>query len=558
MPAEKKQLGQILIDAGKIDAVQLEEALEYKRQNGVYLGKALVALELITEEELIEAVSDQLQLPTIDPLTYKIQPEVLRIVKENVAKRLGIIPLFHFDNSLTIACSDPNNVEIIDELSEETVMEINLVLATETSIEQAIDLFYHAERYKEGDSDSKDDSVPSKKVHVVSQEIAQDTEIIEAVNMLIEEAVKNGTSDIHIEPRETDVRMRFRVDGVLQQYYTVPKSSLAPIISRIKILSELDIAESRKPQDGRFRFQLKNGRTIDVRTSTFPTPQGEKIVMRILDQKQSDIPLKKMGFEPDVLKRWDKLIHAPNGLVIVSGPTGSGKTTTLYATLNVINSVEVNIMTIEDPIEYQLDDITQGQVNTKAGVTFASALRAMLRQDPDVIMVGEMRDIETVELAIRAALTGHIVFSTIHTNDAASSYTRILNMGIDAYLISSTVRGIIAQRLIRLLCDRCKVKYEPSDNLKRSLGLGEDFEGTLYKPVGCMHCKNSGYYGRAGVYELLVPNDEISDLVNKHATARDIEKAAIKNGMITLQEAALKYIIRGKTSVEEVMRISLA
>ncbi|NQU67247.1 MAG: type II/IV secretion system protein [Candidatus Marinimicrobia bacterium] len=556
MAIEKKQLGQLLVDIGKIDALQLEEALEYKRKKGVYLGRALVALELITEEELIEAVSEQLQLPTINPLTYKIQNESLRIVKENVAKRLNIIPLFSFDNSITIACSDPNNVEIIDELSEETVMEINLVLATETSIVKSIEMYYNAEKYKEEKTSTKDS--PSKKGQVVSQEITQDTEIIEAVNMLIEEAVKAGTSDIHIEPREHDVRMRFRVDGVLQQYYTVPKSSHAAIISRLKILSDLDIAESRRPQDGRFRFNLKVGRHIDMRTSTFPTPQGEKIVMRILDEKQSNIPLTKMGFDPDILKKWHQVVHSPNGLVIVTGPTGSGKTTTLYATLNAVNSIEENIMTIEDPIEYQLGDITQGQVNTKAGVTFASALRAMLRQDPDKIMVGEMRDSETVELAIRAALTGHIVFSTLHTNDASSSYTRILNMGIDPYLISSTVRGVIAQRLLRLLCDRCKLKFEPSKNLIKSFELGDDFDGVLYKPNGCMHCKSSGYHGRGGVYELLIPTDEISDLVVNRASSRDIEKQAVKEGMITLKDAAKKYVLDGRTSIEEVMRISLA
>ncbi|MFQ6609354.1 MAG: GspE/PulE family protein, partial [Fidelibacterota bacterium] len=511
---------------------------------------------LITEEELVEAVSEQLQLPTINPLTYKIQKEALRIVKENVAKRLNIIPLFHFDNSITIACSDPNNVEIIDELSEETVMEINLVLATESSIEKSIEMYYNAEKYKEERASDKDSS--SKKSQVVSQEITQDTEIIEAVNMLIEESVKAGASDIHIEPREHDVRMRFRVDGVLQQYYTVPKSSHAAIISRLKILSDLDIAESRRPQDGRFRFNLKVGRHIDLRTSTFPTPQGEKIVMRILDEKQSNIPLTKMGFEPDILKAWRKVVHSQNGLVIVTGPTGSGKTTTLYATLNEVNSMDENIMTIEDPIEYQLDNITQGQVNVKAGVTFASALRAMLRQDPDKIMVGEMRDSETVELAIRAALTGHIVFSTLHTNDASSSYTRILNMGIDAYLISSTVRGVIAQRLLRLLCDRCKVKYEPSKNLIKSFDLGDDFNGVLFKANGCMHCKNSGYYGRGGVYELLVPSDEISDMVINRASAREIEKQAVSEGMITLKNAAKKYVLDGRTSIEEVMRISLA
>lgn len=562
MAKDKRQLGQILLEQDKIDAVQLEEALEYKREKGVYLGKALVALELLSEEDLMNAVSDQMQLPTINPSTYRIQSEALRILKEDLAKKFNALPLFQFDNSLTIAVSDPNDIDMIDEIIEATNMiEINLVLATESSIIKCIELYYSADQYalNQMQSSSGDGASGKKtKATVVSQEITEDTEIIEAVDMLIEESVKNGASDIHVEPREKDVRMRFRVDGVLQQYYSVPKSSLPAIVSRIKILSDLDIAESRKPQDGRFRQNLKVGRHIDLRTSTFPTPNGEKIVMRILDGQASNIPLNVMGFEESVLEDWIKLIHAQNGLVLVTGPTGSGKTTSLYASLNMVNSVEVNIMTVEDPIEYQLDGITQGQVNEKAGVTFAAALRSMLRQDPDIILVGEMRDKETTELAVRAALTGHLCFSTLHTNDASSSYTRILNMGLDAYLISSTIRGILAQRLVRVLCDRCKEQYEPPNDLLDSLKVQDDEEGTYFKPVGCMHCKNTGYKGRAGVYELLIPNTEIEDMVVKMAPAHEIEKVAIEQGMITLSEAAKRHVLSGKTSYEEVMRVSLA
>ena len=450
---------------------------------------------------------------------------------------------------------------MIDEIIEATnMMEINLVLATESSIVKCIELYYSADQYamNQIQAGGGDGAGKKSKATVVSQEITEDTEIIEAVDMLIEEAVKNGASDIHVEPREKDVRMRFRVDGVLQQYYSVPKSSLPAIVSRIKILSDLDIAEARKPQDGRFRQNLKVGRHIDLRTSTFPTPNGEKIVMRILDGQASNIPLQVMGFDESVLENWIKLIHAQNGLVLVTGPTGSGKTTSLYASLNMVNSVEVNIMTVEDPIEYPLDGITQGQVNEKAGVTFSAALRSMLRQDPDIILVGEMRDKETTELAVRAALTGHLCFSTLHTNDASSSYTRILNMGLDAYLISSTIRGILAQRLVRVLCDRCKEQYEPTEDLLDSLNIQEDEEGTFFKPIGCTHCKNTGYKGRAGVYELLIPNTEIEDMVIKMAPSHEIERVAVQQGMVTLSEAAKRHVLSGKTSYEEVMRVSLA
>jgi type IV pilus assembly protein PilB len=554
MVQEIKQLGQILIDAGFIDESQLNDALDYKRQHNVYLGKALVALKMISEEDVLEQISQQLQIPSVDPLSYNILPDTLKLVKEETALKLNIIPLFHFDDTLTVACSDQNNVLIIDELSKETVMEINLTLASESTILKAIELNYGAELYQ-----TEEDKVAGKgpKVRVVSKEIAVDIEIIEAVNMMIEAAAKIGSSDVHVDPRENDVRIRFRVDGVLQQYYTVPKSSLAPIISRIKILSGMDIAETRRSQDGRFTHKMES-HVVDVRSASFPTPFGEKMVMRILDASRGRIALDKLGFPDQLFKQWNEVISGAYGLVLVSGPTGSGKSTTLYSTLNVINSVEINILTIEDPIEYQLDNINQSMVNEKAGVTFSSALRSMLRLDPDVIMVGEMRDVETIELAIRAALTGHIVFSTIHTNDASSGYTRILNMGIDSFLLSSTVRAILAQRLVRLLCSKCKEEVAITSDIGKALGIEHTNKKFIYRPVGCLHCKNSGYVGRSGVYELLIPDDEITSLVNQHATSHEIEKAAKAKGMLTLREAAIQYVLDGKTSIDEMLRITLS
>jgi len=560
MVAIRKKLGQLFIEAGKIDNTQLEQALEYKRENNIYFGKALISLKMATEDDVIRMVSAQLRIPWIDPLTYKIHKKTLNLISEESAKRLNVMPLFHLENVLTVACADQNNVHVIDELSEETVMEINVVLATERNIAQALDLHHRVQNPEELKSQQQavisEDKTFAPSSSVVSEEISIETEIIEAVNMLMDSAVKMGASDIHIDPRAKDVRIRFRVDGVMQQYYTIPIKSLPSVVSRLKILSGMDIAETRRHQDGRFRYEADEIK-VDVRVATYPTPLGEKMVMRILDASRGQISLDKLGFESKMRADWDKIVHAPHGLVLVTGPTGSGKSTTLYATLNVINSVEINVLTVEDPIEYQLDDINQSQINEKAGLTFAASLRAMLRLDPDVIMVGEMRDRETIELAIRAALTGHIVFSTLHTNDASSAYTRILNMGVDAFLVSSTVRAVLAQRLIRRLCPECKKAVKPTKAMLDYLKVKDDFKGKFFEPVGCINCRNNGYAGRAGVYELLIPNEEISDMVNRHATSHEIEKAAVKQGMVTLSDSARQYVLDGITSISEMSRLSL-
>ena len=560
MAVDRKELGQLFIEAGRIDSAKLEEALAYKKEHNVYLGKAMVSLKMVTEEEVIKMISEQLRIPWIDPLTYKIKKRTLNLISEESAKRLNVMPLFHFENVLTVACADQNDVHVVDELSEETVMEINIVLATERNIEQALELHHRAQSYEELETQQQaavaKEKIDSPSSSVVSTEISDDTEIVEAVDMLMNSSIKMGASDVHIDPREKDVRIRFRVDGVMQQYYTIPIKSLPSVISRLKILSGMDIAETRRHQDGRFRYEADDT-IVDVRCATYPTPQGEKIVMRILDASRGQIALDKLGFNDKMTAQWDKIIHAPHGLVLVTGPTGSGKSTTLYATLNVVNSVEINVLTVEDPIEYQLDNINQSQINEKAGVTFSASLRAMLRLDPDIIMVGEMRDRETIELAIRAALTGHLVFSTLHTNDASSAYTRILNMGVDAFLVSSTVRAVLAQRLIRRLCPQCKKAIKPTKAMLKYLNIKDDFKGELFEPVGCFACRNNGYAGRAGVYELLIPNEEIFDLVNKHATSHEIEKVAIREGMVTLNESARQYVLDGITSIDEMSRTSL-
>ncbi len=551
MAGEKKQLGQLLLESGLINEIQLNEALTYQREHGLVLGRAVVSMGLVAESDLLKVLGDHLGLASLDISKYSIQDEALMVVKEDFARKYSIIPLFLIENTLTIATADPLNIEVIDELSRTSGLEIMLVLSSELEIERSIDLYYRSTTSLAQTQAAGDD------VRIVSREIQQDVEIVQVVDMLLFEAVNMGASDIHIEPRKHDARIRYRVDGVLQQYYSIPHDSVSPMISRIKILADMDIAESRRPQDGRFHFAQKNVK-VDLRCSTFPTPNGEKVVMRILDEAKGKIDLYKLGFEAPILKQWRKTITTANGILLVTGPTGSGKTTTLYATLNTLNSVAVNIMTIEDPIEYSLENINQSQVNVKAGLSFTTALRTMMRQDPDIILVGEMRDVETIELAIRAALTGHLVFSTLHTNDASSTFTRLLDMGIDPYLVSSTVRAILAQRLIRLLCPRCKTRVEPGEDLKRVLKIDEWPDYTsIHDPVGCIHCRNSGYVGRTGVFELLIPNQEIRDLVIKGVSSDEIEATAVKNGMYSLNQAAKEYVLRGETSPEEILRVTL-
>ena len=551
MAAEKKQLGQLLIESGLISEAQLNEALAYGREHSQVLGKSVVSMGLVAERDLLKVLGDHLMLPSLDITKYNIQDEALMVVSEDFAREHSVIPLFLIENTLTLATADPLNIDVIDQLTRDTGMEIMLVLSIEMDIERSIDLYYRSTTSLAQSQEAGDD------VRVVSREIHEDAEIIQVVDMLLFEAVNMGASDIHIEPRKNDARIRYRVDGVLQQYYSIPYDSVSPMISRIKILADMDIAENRRPQDGRFHFEQKNV-SVDLRCSTFPTPNGEKVVMRILDEAKGKIDLHKLGFEGEILKNWRETIKTSNGILLVTGPTGSGKTTTLYATLNTLNSVAVNIMTVEDPIEYSLENINQSQVNNKAGLTFTSALRTMMRQDPDVILVGEMRDVETIELAIRAALTGHLVFSTLHTNDASSTFSRLMDMGVDSYLVSSTVRAILAQRLLRLLCPRCKKLVDKTDDLKKIIKVDEWPDYTsLHEPVGCIHCRNSGYVGRTGVFELLIPNQEIKELIIKGASAGEIEAAAVANGMYSLTMAAKEYVLRGQTSIDEIMRVTL-
>tara|TARA_Y100000590_G_scaffold367066_2_gene426837 strand:+ start:506 stop:2137 length:1632 start_codon:yes stop_codon:yes gene_type:complete len=540
-----RSLGQILISENMLSPQQVDEVVDYKTTHRCHFGDACIQLGFLNEEEVLTALGIQLYIPMVDLNHLNVSDEALEMIKKDQAKEMKIMPLFIIGDTFTVATSDPMDIGLIDRLKKMSRKEIQTVLASERMIQEA-----HENNFSTGSAFMGGLSEKT----IAGEEEDSEENIKIAENIMIE-AVNSGSSDIHIEPGEEKLRVRFRKDGILDEVLSLPPNKAAGLVSRFKIQAGIDIAESRKPQDGRFQQEVMTGKPVDVRVSTYPTPFGEKVVMRVLDQSKGITNLNKLGFRRDTLKTWEEVYHSGNGIVLVTGPTGSGKSTTLYATLSKVNSISENIMTIEDPIEYQLEGIVQGQVNEKAGMTFSAALRSMLRQDPDIIMVGEMRDNETIELAVRAALTGHLVFSTLHTNDAASTYTRLIDMGTDPFLLTTTVRGILAQRLIRRLCDKCKVKHKATEVELETIGMG-DFKGSLYQALeaGCDNCTN-GYSGRAGLYELLVPTEEINEIVKVGGSALDINKLAIEQGMPTLVNAAQEFVKKGSTSIEEISRV---
>jgi len=540
-----RSLGQILIGENMLSPQQVDEVVDYKTTHRCHFGDACVQLGFLNDEQVLTALGIQLYMPMVDLSYLNISVETLELINKEQAKEMKIMPLFVLGDTLTVATSDPMNIGLTDRLKKMSRKEVQTVLASEKMIQEAF-----ANNYSTGSAFMG--GISDETIAGEEQDSEENIKIAE--NIMIE-AVKTGSSDIHIEPGEEKLRVRFRKDGILEEVLALPPNKAMGLVSRFKIQAGIDIAESRKPQDGRFQQEVMAGKPVDVRVSTYPTPYGEKVVMRVLDQSKGITNLNKLGFSRKTMKIWEEVYHSGNGIVLVTGPTGSGKSTTLYATLSKVNSISENIMTIEDPIEYQLEGIVQGQVNEKAGMTFAAALRSMLRQDPDIIMVGEMRDNETIELAVRAALTGHLVFSTIHTNDAASTYTRLTDMGTDPFLLTTTIRGILAQRLIRRLCEKCKIKHKATEVELDTIGMAE-YTGNLYQAAaqGCDNC-NNGYSGRAGLYELLVPTEEINEIVKVGGNSLDINKLAIKQGMATLLDAAHDFVKKGSTSIEEISRV---
>lgn len=559
---QRKSLGESLVEQKLITEDQLKSALKEGEKSGEPLRKTLVKLRLVSEEDISSFFEEQLGIPRIDLRNYLIDPKILALIPESLAKKHNLIPLFKTGDTLTIATADPLNVVALDEIRIKTKSNIEPAVATETEVKNAINQYYGVggsiEDVIKG-IDMKALAIDEGKEEIEPEKlknIAEEAPIIKLVNLIILQAIRDKASDIHVEPEEDSLQIRFRVDGVLHEQATIPKQMQAAVLSRMKIMSDMNIATKRIPQDGRFRLNIEGGQ-IDMRVSSLPTIFGENIVMRLLDTNSILIGLERLGFDEQNLDKFKSLIVKPHGIILVTGPTGSGKTTTLYSALNSINTPDKNIITVEDPVEYQLKMIRQSQINTKAGLTFATGLRSILRQDPDVIMVGEIRDLETAEISVQAALTGHLVFSTLHTNDAPSSLTRLTDMGVEPFLISSSVIGIIAQRLVRMICPSCKQPYTPSKEVVDDIGVDlPKGELKFYRGTGCKACKNTGYKGRIGIFEMLMLNDKMRDLILAKTSASQIKKVAQEAGMKTLREDGIEKVLAGATTIDEVIRVT--
>jgi len=565
----KRRLGDVLLEQGLITKEQLEESVAVQRATGQNLAHILVTRGYLQEEDLVVTLSEQLGIPHIRAGNYNIPKEVLAEVPESLARQYQMLPISVTGDVLTLAMADPLNIMALDDLRMLTSYEIEPVVAVESELVEAIEKHYgvgkqSAELYNQ--LVDKHEGQVNVEVVEEQQDIdistaaaeAQDAPIIRLVNLILVNALETRASDIHVEPYEKELRVRYRVDGVLEETKSPPKSVQPALISRLKIMSGLDIAEHRVPQDGRFRIKFK-GREIDFRISILPCYHGEKVVMRVLDKGNLTLDLDRLGFEPQPTAAFNEALKLPFGMILLTGPTGSGKTTTLYSALHKLNSIDTNIVTVEDPVEYELYGINQVQTQSHIGLTFAAGLRSILRQDPDVVMVGEIRDEETADIAVKAALTGHLVLSTLHTNDAASVFTRLTDMGLEPFLIQSSVALAAAQRLLRRICPDCKERIKvPADVLERI-----QFTGTLdgsppdfVRGRGCNKCKGTGYRGRIAVIEAMPNYPELQDLVLHRAPAARIKAAAIKQGMKTLRQNALAKAAKGETTIEEVLRVT--
>ncbi len=573
-----KKLGEMLVSSGLITAAQLAEALDMQKTSGVKLGHLLVHKKYIDERKLLGFLSRQFGIEFVDLNAKAINDDIVRIIPENIARRYNLIAVEKLENKLKVAMEDPLNIVVLDDLKMMTGYDVKAVFGAESDIIAAIDKYYGTKSSKEAlDDILRMTGSGTADVSVVSEDSAkgggedlhsleekgEEAPIIQMVNLIISSAIKAHASDIHIEPTYKDTKVRFRIDGVLHAQPSPPKKFHNAITSRIKIMSGLDISERRLPQDGRTKLKIDN-HEIDLRVSVLPCGPGEKIVMRILDSSGLKLRLDDLGFEPENLAVFSKCIKAPHGIILVTGPTGSGKSTTLYSALATMNEPDVNIVTIEDPIEYQLEGINQVGVNTDVGLTFAAGLRSFLRQDPDIIMVGEIRDFETMAIAINAAMTGHLVFSTLHTNDAPGAITRIGMMGVEPFLTSSTLLMVVAQRLVRSICKNCKETYEVKPELMSGLGVSKTLLDNntkngkiiLSRGRGCDACAKTGYKGRMGIHEILEVNDVVRGLIIEKALVSRIKDAGRRNGMITLRESAVRKLFAGLTTVEEVIRVT--
>jgi len=562
----KKLIGQVFLERGLIDDEELRTALNLQEESREKLGKLLVDLGFVSEKDCLAVLSEHLGVPAMAGSDYPPVPVLDNVLSFRFMKQCKFVPVALERDTLTLAMTDPLDYSTLDAVRQTTGYQLKAVLGTESEIMDVLEKFYGSAsstlgRIIEGIDEDNIDSLPDE-IEDIEQlkDLASEAPVIRLVNLLISKAIESRASDIHIEPFEKDLKVRYRIDGILHDVESPPKKLKAALISRVKIMSKLNIAERRLPQDGRIKLKVL-GKDIDLRVSTLPTMYGESVVMRILDKSNTGLyDIRSLGFPEDSLKDFKSLIHRPHGIFLVTGPTGSGKTTTLYSALSVINLPDKKIITIEDPIEYQIDGVNQIHVNTQIGLTFASGLRHIVRQDPDVIMIGEIRDLETAEIAIRAALTGHLVFSTLHTNDAPSAITRLIDMGAEDYLIASSLLGVLAQRLVRVICPSCKTETHPVPEMLDEIGFRRgDPRGEpdrFFEGRGCDQCSQTGFIGRMGIYELMAINDDIRKLTVAKADSNQIRKKALEHGMRSLRDDGWLKVRQGTSSIAEVLRVT--
>jgi type IV pilus assembly protein PilB len=553
------KLGEILVDKGLITRAQLEQAMLEQGRTNQLLGRILIDLGLVKEQDLMAALAAQVGLKFVDLGSTPVDPVAAALIPENVARRYHALPIGYEDSKLVVVTADPANLFALDDIRTITGMDVQAAVATAGDIEQAIRKYAHFDQSAEqmATEAAMALDVSDELETELSSAAVEDGPIVKMVNLLITQAIRDRASDIHIEPTDRDVRIRYRVDGVLHEVMRSPRNIQAGLISRLKIMADINIAERRIPQDGRVSLTA-SGKNVDLRLATLPTVFGEKVVIRILDKSSVLMKLEDLGFLESAFRHFQAAYTKPYGAILVTGPTGSGKSTTLYAALNIINKVDRNIITVEDPVEYRLPGINQIQVNPKAGLTFASALRSILRADPDVILIGEIRDHETALIAIEAALTGHLVLSTLHTNDAPSSVARLVEMGVETYLVANAIDCVVAQRLARKICSRCRQAYRPEKTDLQEAGFPDDmFDdiGELFRPVGCSICAKTGYRGRIGLYEVMPITEEIERMTVERASSDEVRRSARRDGMVTLREDGLEKVRLGVTSIEEVLRV---
>jgi len=560
---KRKRLGELLIESGLLDESRLQEALSGQKRAGIKLGEYLVQKGLVRESQIIDLVSQQMKMEKYDPSRYPVDTRLSKLISVDVAQKYHLVPLQKKTFLLTVAMTDPMDIEALDAIEAMVNSEVEPVICSGRELSQLTTAVYGMSSSLAGVMDGIEEmqydttsplekEAPTSDVEVSSlQDLAEDPPVVRLVNSIISQAIREGASDIHIGPEKSYVQIRFRIDGKLHEVPAPPKSMLLPIISRVKILSQMDISSTRIPQDGRFTLKMDN-REINIRSSTIPTIYGENLVMRLLDMSSGIYSLDELGMSEDGLQKIERSVMKPYGMILSTGPTGSGKSTSLYSILQAINKPDTNIITVEDPVEYRIEKIKQVQLNRRAGMTFASALRSILRQDPDVVMVGEIRDPETATIAVQAALTGHRVLSTLHTNDAAGAVTRFIDMGIEPFLVSSVLLVSFAQRLVRRICPQCKESYQPPKQVLESWGLSKVQDVEFKHGVGCHQCMNTGYRGRTAVFEVLSNDDMIREMILARRSAQEITKAAREAGKLrTLKQDALNKVLKGITTLEE-------